>query len=200
MLKTGWKLKGGTVSKSKKNVLIHAPHRTGFEEFVNMFKFVFSAGRKIFWMGKKEMFYLPWSLPFEWAEKKFHTRNLDLIWERKLFYFPCGPLFKWLGGIPVDRKNPGDIIDQMVALFKTRDEFVLVIEPEGTRKKVTRWKTGFYRIAQKAKVPIVLGFHDYEKRIAGAIDEFVPTGDIEADMEKIKEFYVDIKGSDYKRK
>ena len=68
----------------------------------------------------------------------------------------------------------------------------LVIAPEGTRKRVERWKSGFYHIAHGAKVPIVLGFLDYKRKIGGFGPSIVATGDMEADMERIQEFYLKI--------
>jgi len=85
-------------------------------------------------------------------------------------------------------------VDQAIALFQENDQLVLVIAPSGTRKKVKKWRSGFYHIAVGAGVPIVLGFLDYKRKIGGMGAMIEPTGDIEADMIRAKAFYADITG------
>lgn len=116
------------------------------------------------------------------------------IIKKEFFFFPFGYLISALGAIPVkrgDRHN--DMVSQMVKQFKERESFYLVITPEGTRKKVKRWKKGFYQIAVQAGVPIVVSVVDYGKKQMGPVAEFVPTGDYDKDMKFIKSCYNGIK-------
>jgi 1-acyl-sn-glycerol-3-phosphate acyltransferase len=106
-----------------------------------------------------------------------------------LFRRPFKAFFRWLGGIPVDRSKPHNAVEQMVEIFAARESFILAVAPEGTRKRVEDWKTGFYRIAYGAGVPIVLGFIDYGRREGGIGPVVRPSGNLEADMEKIRAFY-----------
>lgn len=102
-----------------------------------------------------------------------------------------GLLIRALGGIPIDRTASHGVVDQMVDEFNRRDEMILVISPEGTRKYVTRWKRGFYYIAFNAGVPIVLGTPDYKRKRVIVGPSFMPSGDLEAEIELIREFYED---------
>ncbi|MFQ5562484.1 MAG: lysophospholipid acyltransferase family protein [Parvularculaceae bacterium] len=149
-------------------------------------------------------------------EKKFvaivapHTSNWDLplllcvafyfrlrvCWMGKaaLFKPPFGWLFTALGGVPVDRRKAHNVVAQMVDLFNQRDHFALGLSPEGTRARVEEWKTGFYNIAKGAGVPIVLGFIDYARKVAGVGMILRPSGDYEADLRVIKDFYAGCTG------
>ncbi|MCW5851893.1 MAG: lysophospholipid acyltransferase family protein [Anaerolineae bacterium] len=134
-----------------------------------------------------------------------HTSNLDtpfmlaaavvlgvpLSWLAKaeLFRGPLAPLLRAVGGIPIDRAQRSNTVQQMVNLFRSRPEFYLALSPEGTRKRSEYWKSGFYHIAVGAGVPIVFGFIDYRRRQVGVGPFLVPTGDIEADMRVIRDFY-----------
>lgn len=140
-----------------------------------------------------------------------HTSNWDYIYglvffdkmgipakiamKKEWFRFPFRQLIEPIGGIPVDRGPRGDgepklsAVEALTQLFDQHDELILVITPEGTRSKVTRWKTGFYPIAVKAGVPIVLSYLDYENR-RGVVGKIIhPTGDMESDMREIMAFY-----------
>ena len=115
--------------------------------------------------------------------------------KKEWFFFPLGYIFKAMGGVPVDRKNKkNSLTEQMIKRFGLNKEFRLAISPEGTRKKNTQWKTGFYYIALGAKVPISLAHIDYGKKEIGLSLNFLPTGNVEADMEEIKNFYTGFKG------
>ena len=111
-----------------------------------------------------------------------------------IFRWPFGTFMRQVGGVPVDRAAAGDMVAQMIAEFARRDDFVLTIAPEGTRNSVSQWRTGFYRIAQGASVPIVCGFMDYARNIGGLGPVIVPTGDYEKDMAPAFEFYKGITG------
>jgi len=134
-----------------------------------------------------------------------HTSNLDGVYmvvlsaalgfdvhwfgKHTLFRGLTGVIMRAVGGVPLDRSSSLNAVEQAVALFNARDEFRLVVSPEGTRSKVTRWKTGFYYIALDANVPLVCGFADYRTREMGVGLVVHPTGDLEADFEPIREFY-----------
>lgn len=120
---------------------------------------------------------------------KFHFVAKD-----SLFRWPVGYVFRKMGGIPVNRRERKNAVHQMVDIFNERETLVLAIAPEGTRRRVDYWKTGFYYIALEAQVPILLGFFDYERKVGGIGPHLFPTGDIEADMQRIHDFYKDKKG------
>lgn len=124
------------------------------------------------------------------------TFVLKLSWLVKgsLFRWPFGGFIKWLGGIPIDRSKSSNIVAQSIETFKENKEMVLAVAPEGTRKKASYWKTGFYHIAKGADVPIVMGFIDYARRVGGIGPTLMPTGDIEFDMQNIRFFYDKITG------
>jgi 1-acyl-sn-glycerol-3-phosphate acyltransferase len=118
----------------------------------------------------------------------------NLMIKHTLFRPPLGWFMRALGGIPIDRTQRHNFVDQVVAAFKEADELVVALTPEGTRSYTPYWKTGFYYIALGAGVPIALGFADYATRRAGLGPILYPTGDIEADMAIIAEFYSDKTG------
>jgi 1-acyl-sn-glycerol-3-phosphate acyltransferase len=100
-----------------------------------------------------------------------------------------GRILKFMGGIPIERNAAQDVVDQVVDVFRKADRLLIAITPEGTRRHRHYWKSGFYRIALKAQVPIALVFLDYRRRLAAVGKVFVPTGDLEADIEVIRAFY-----------
>lgn len=117
--------------------------------------------------------------------------NLDLSFMGKqtLFRWPFGRMMRDMGGIPVDRSSSHNMVDQMIAEFSRREEFMLTIAPEGTRGKVREWKTGFYHIAVGAGVPLVCGMMDYARKVVGLGPAIWPTGDYDADMVEIGQYY-----------
>ena len=110
------------------------------------------------------------------------------------FFWPMGPVFRWLGAIPVDRRSANNMVAQSIAAFAQREGLMLVVPPSGTRGKVVRWKTGFYHIAHGAGVPILMGFLDYQRKAGGLGPLFNPTGDIDRDMPEIRHFYRHVSG------
>ena len=154
----------GRLPNIPKFVLIAAPHTSNWDFPITLFV-AFAVKAKIYWMGKDT-----------------------------LFRFPYGRLFKWLGGIPVDRSRSNNIVEQMIRTFSDNDRLIVTIPPSGTRKKVMKWKTGFYYIARGASVPVVLAFLDYRRKAGGFGPLFIPTGDIESDMKEIRAFYSGIHG------
>lgn len=122
--------------------------------------------------------------------------NLDAHWVGKdaLFRWPFGKLLRHLGGIPVNRRQRTGFVEQMAAEFSNRQQFMLVMAPEGTRTLTAGWKTGFYRIALAAQVPIGLGFVDYQKRQAGILAYLTLSGDPQQDIAAIAAHYRDRPG------
>jgi 1-acyl-sn-glycerol-3-phosphate acyltransferase len=102
---------------------------------------------------------------------------------------PFAPLLKGLGAIPIDRSRSHNVVSQMIDEMKSRDELALVIPPEGTRRRADYWKSGFYHIARGANVPVVPGYLDYGRKRAGLGPPIEMTGDVRADMDKIRDFY-----------
>lgn len=135
-----------------------------------------------------------WDFPL--ALLVFWTLDIRIYWVAKiqLFRWPLGPLFRRLGGIPVDRSRSTGFIEQIRERFDHADQMALAISPEGTRSRVEHWKSGFYHIAMSAGVPIVLAYIDYPKKRLGFSEILTPSGDIDSDMRLIAEYYRDIDG------
>ncbi|HUG27221.1 MAG TPA: lysophospholipid acyltransferase family protein [Gemmatimonadales bacterium] len=149
----------GSLPDLPKFVIIAAPHTTNWD-FVRGISLVFALSLDAKWIGKRE-----------------------------LFVGPFGPLFRWLGGIPIDRKSPQGAVEGAVAAFGARERMILAIAPEGTRKSVQRWKTGFYRIAAGAGVPIVCGFFDNRHRVLGFAKVVKPAGEMTAEIAALEAWY-----------
>lgn len=116
------------------------------------------------------------------------------IGKASLVRWPFGNLMRRLGIIPVDRDSGQGLVEQMVGEFGRSERMALVVAPEGTRGASEHWRSGFYRIAVAAGVPIVMSFIDAEKREAGIGPTLHPTGDISADMDQLRAFYSGIRG------
>jgi 1-acyl-sn-glycerol-3-phosphate acyltransferase len=145
----------GTFADEPRVVMIGAPHTTNWD-FVVALSAAFSVRLGFSWVGK-------------------HV----------LFRWPAGIFFRYMGGIPVDRRRPQGFVQQMADEFAARRQFWLAIAPEGTRKTVQRWKTGFYHIAVAAGVPIQLVFFDYPRKNLHMGPVLWPSGDLDADLERI---------------
>lgn len=102
---------------------------------------------------------------------------------------PFGWFIRALGGIGIDRSKSNNMVDAMASMFDGKDRFLLVFTPEATRGYLPYWKTGFYYTAQAADVPVVCGYIDYERKVVGAGLVLEPSGNVEADFEKIRQFY-----------
>ena len=135
-----------------------------------------------------------WDFIYTLCMAFIYRLNPVIIMKKAWFRWPLGPLFRWLGALPIDRSRANNVVAQSVAKFHQRDNLILVVPPSGTRKRVLYWKTGFYHIANGAGVPIVLGFLDYRRKVGGFGPMIQPTGDIEADMAQIRGFYRNISG------
>lgn len=147
-----------------KFVIIIGPHTSNWD-FVFGIAAIFILGAKISWMGKQPLF-------------------------RK----PFGGIVRWLGGIPIDRSSSHGVVDTMINQYKSMDEFILAIAPEGTRKKVEKWKSGFYRIATGADVPILMACFDYKNKIISFGPLIYPSGNLNADIEDMKLVFENIRG------
>jgi 1-acyl-sn-glycerol-3-phosphate acyltransferase len=149
----------GNVPEPRRFILIAAPHTSNWD-FVNFLGLTADLKVRAHFMGKLS-----------------------------LFRWPIGGFMKQMGGIPVDRRNASNVVQQMVDEFARRAEFMLTVAPEGTRGKAKKWRTGFYQIAIAAKVPMVVGFMDYGRKTGGLGPLIWPTGDFRADMMKVLEIY-----------
>jgi 1-acyl-sn-glycerol-3-phosphate acyltransferase len=154
----------GSAPKEPKFVLIAAPHTSNWD-LVYALACGTALGLSIHWMGKDS-----------------------------LFRGPAGVCLRLLGGIPVDRSAHHDLVQTMAREFARHERFVLLVPPEGTRKAVQYWKSGFYRIAQQAGVPIALGVLDYRTKRVGLGPMVWPSDDVRADMARIRAFYADKQG------
>ncbi len=114
--------------------------------------------------------------------------------KQELFVGPLGPLLRGLGGVPIDRSAAKGVVEQMVDAFTAHQTLWLGITPEGTRKQVKRWKTGFWHIARKADVPIVLVYFHYPEKTIGFGPLFHTTADVEADLDRLRRFYAPFRG------
>lgn len=145
-------------------VLVGAPHTSNWD-FVLMLGLAWDARMSPYWLGKAELF---------------------KGWR--------GPIMRALGGIPVDRKNPARVVDEVVALLARDPDASIVVTPDGTRTNTGHWRSGFYRIARGAGIPLTLGWADSTTKTAGLGPTFMPTGDVGADMDRIRAFYADKAG------
>ena len=155
----GWKINGKIPTDIDKCVIIAAPHTSNWD-------FVFSLGA-LHILGYK----------------------VNYMVKQELFVFPFSILLKKSGGIAVNRKTSNNVVDEMVDKINQSDSMYLMLSAEGTRKRVDKWKSGFYYVAQKAKVPVCTGFLDYAKKEAGFGPVIHITGNMAEDLLKIKSFY-----------
>ncbi len=118
----------------------------------------------------------------------------NFLMKREWFVPPLSWLWRAIGGIAVDRSTHTTLTDQLAATALERDYFCLAITPEGTRAKNPTWRRGFYYIALKAHLPILLYALDYERRLISCTKLLIPTGDYDADIEIIRHYYKDVKG------
>ncbi|MFJ4173753.1 1-acyl-sn-glycerol-3-phosphate acyltransferase [Microbacterium sp. NPDC089696] len=149
---------------TRPTVLIGAPHTSNWD-FVLMLAIAWRLGVDIRWLGKNSLF-----------------RG----WR--------GPIMRRLGGIPVDRADPARVVDDVVAQVEAGDVFGLVITPDGTRRSGSHWKSGFYRIARATGMPVTLGYVDRNTMTTGLGPTLDLTGDVVADMDRIRAFYADKSG------
>jgi 1-acyl-sn-glycerol-3-phosphate acyltransferase len=148
----------------KKAVLIAAPHTSNWDGF--------------------------WALVYKVAL----GLEVKLFVKKSLFWFPLSLLLRGLGGIPLNRSDARLAVEQAIDAFNSEDRFFFGLAPEGTRGKTAGWKTGFYRIAEGAGVPVILGFFDYRSKRLGLGPMITLTGDMQADFKIIRSFYSSVEG------
>lgn len=155
----GWKIAGALPDNTPRLVVTAAPHTSNFDGLY-FFLAVTALGIHVRVMAK-------------------HT----------LFNGLLGRFLRYMGGFPVNRKAAKDVVQQVADEFASREKMMLVLAPEGTREAVTKWKTGFVRMAHAASVPICLGFMDYKSKVIGMGPTITASGDHEADLGVIQAFY-----------
>ncbi|QPZ39588.1 1-acyl-sn-glycerol-3-phosphate acyltransferase [Paramicrobacterium chengjingii] len=154
----------GEQAPNRPTVLIGAPHTSNWD-FVLMLAIAWRLGIDVRWLGKKTLF-------SGWR----------------------GPIMRRLGGISVDRNDPGRVVSDVVRQVQSGDVFGLVVTPDGTRGAHTTWKSGFYRIARETGMPVTLGFVDRTTMTTGLGPTFELTGNVTQDMDRIRAFYADKSG------
>lgn len=163
----GWKVTGNTdFSKDtiKKAVLIAVPHTSWHDFYIGVLL------RKV--VGIKSNF----------------------VAKKELFIWPFGYYFRAIGGAALDRSSGQNKVQAIAKLFDDREEFRLALAPEGTRKKVSEWKTGFYYIAKAANVPIIMFTLDFKNKQNKVSEPFYPTDDMDADFKYMKGFFEGVVG------
>ncbi len=154
----------GDFPAQNKLVIIAAPHSSGWDAF--------------------------WGL----AAKLALGLRLVFIGKQELFHGPLGWLLRRMGAMPVDRANAHGVVDQIVARFAQADTMWFVLAPEGTRKHVQQWKTGFWHIARDAGVPVLCAYFDYPGKTIGIGELFAMTADLKADMARVRDYYRPFRG------
>jgi len=156
---SGWHVQGRIPRDVKKSIMIAAPHTSNWD--------------------------------FLFARCAFYIMGVDVRYtiKKEAMVGPLGWLLKNMGALPVDRSKNNSLVQGMIDILNNSENMVIMVTPEGTRKYQPRWRKGFYYAAVGANVPIVLGYLDYAKKEAGVGPVFYPTGDVEADIEEIKDFY-----------
>ena len=161
----GWKAVNTVPAYLKKFIMVVAPHTSSRDVYMG---FAFRSVLKL--------------------------NHIKFIAKQELFKPPFGFLFRLAGGVPVDRFNKNNFVEQIVDMFNSNESFAIALSPEGTRKKVARLRTGFYHIARKANVPIVMLALDFEHKEFKFAPPFYTSDDENADLKKIIHFFVDVKG------
>ncbi|SFB27798.1 1-acyl-sn-glycerol-3-phosphate acyltransferases [Flavobacterium swingsii] len=160
----GWKVNGTISPEIKKCVMIVVPHTSAHDFYLGIFT------------------------------RGVTGLEMNFVAKKELFKFPFGAYFRWMGGEPLDRSGGLNKVDAIANIFTKRETFRLAIAPEGTRKKVTEWKTGFYYIAMKANVPIIPVVFNFGEKEVKLCEPFSPTGNIEADFKILEKNYIGVLG------
>ena len=155
----GWKIEGDFDRSIKKSVVIVAPHTDNYDFIICSFT------------------------------RRILKTQIKFVGKKALFAWPIGWYFKWMGGEPLERSKSQNKVEAISNVFESLDEFRLAIAPEGTRKKVDTWKTGYYYIALQAKVPIIPVSLDYPSKTISIGKEFYPTGNLETDELELRKFF-----------
>lgn len=135
-----------------------------------------------------------WDFPLGLLVRGVIQRDVKYLGKKSLFDGPFGFLFRALGGYPVDRSKNTNLVDSIVQIFDAKDAFAIVLAPEGTRRKVDKFKTGFYHIAHNAKVPLILMRINFGEKQMEFSEPYYTTDDKDGDLERIWNHYVGIKG------
>jgi 1-acyl-sn-glycerol-3-phosphate acyltransferase len=135
-----------------------------------------------------------WDLPLFLAAAAALGLRVSWLGKHTLFRFPFGGMLRALGGIPVDRTRSTHLVQHVAEIFEARDGLLLGIAAEGTRKRTEHWKSGFYFMALEAKVPLGLAYVDFANRTIGFKGFMTPTGDVRADMDRIRAVYAGVRG------
>jgi 1-acyl-sn-glycerol-3-phosphate acyltransferase len=149
----------GSLPNLPKFIFIAAPHTSNWDFPLGLLT-MYVAGFRVSWFGKAS-----------------------------LFRPPLGPLMRWLGGLPIDRSAAHGVVEQTVEAIRRAPSLLLALAPEGTRRRVTQWRTGFYHVAHGAGIPVVLAYFDYGKREVGFGPTMLPSGDLDRDLAAIQAFY-----------
>lgn len=160
----GWKVVGDIDNHVKKCIIIAVPHTSWWDFFLG----IFSRG--------------------------ILNKEINYVAKKELFAFPFGYFFRWTGGTPLNRQAKENKVDSIAKIFSTKEVFRLAIAPEGTRKKVAEWKTGFYYIALKANVPIIPVAFDYGNKEVVFNKPFYPTGDFDKDLKILHSYFKGVIG------
>ena len=160
----GWKIVGDYPKNLKKFIIVGAPHTSNYDFVVAVMM------------------------------KFILNLKANFIAKDSLFKAPYGFIFRALGGIPVDRSKSKNMVQASIDIFNNNKNVILAIAPEGTRKKVSSWKTGFYHIAKGANVPIIFNTFDFGKKQYYISEPYYLVGDIKKDFKYFHNFYKDIKG------
>lgn len=160
----GWKIAGDFDPELNKAVIIVVPHTSWHDFYVGAFT------------------------------RRIKKIQINFVAKKELFKWPFGWYFRWMGGAPLDRTSGQNKVDAITGIFNSREEFRLALAPEGTRKKVTTWKTGYYYIAMAAKVPIIAVSFDYKTKTVTINQPFYPTGNIEADTPVLRSYFDGVVG------
>lgn len=160
----GWHLQGNIAPELKKCIIIVAPHTSWHDFYIGLFV------------------------------RGILDLEINFVAKKELFRFPFGYFFSWMGGAPLDRSGKRNTVDTIAGILESKEVFRLAIAPEGTRKKVAQWKTGFYFIAQKAQVPIIPVAFDFGKKEVCIGNPFWITNNYQDDLELLMSFYKNREG------
>lgn len=155
----GWKMMGEFNAEVKKCIIIVAPHTSWYDFFIGI------------------------------LVRKILNLQINFVGKKELFKPPFGWYFKWMGGVALDRSPGQQKVDAITEIFNKNKIFRLALSPEGTRKKTKKWKTGFYYIALKAQVPIIMVAFGFGTKIVKFSEAFYPTKNFEEDFIGIIKFY-----------
>lgn len=161
---SGWRVEGAKPSPDTSCIFVGAPHTSGWDSVL--------------------------MLAVAWR----HDLRVRFLIKQEIGAGPFGLFWRAVGGIPVNREDPGPLVEKLVAMAQGDRGFQLVITPKGTRKQTDYWKSGFYRLARGADLPVMLVSPDGPTRIVTFADPFRLTGDVVADMDRIREFFADKRG------